>query len=229
MVSQPPAADQPVVTSTGSKCLDYDTRTYYAGLSDAELSGAWNRLTHELADCDQFDTSSAEVCRILVGDHLSVVEGVQRRRARRFRAGSGPNPNDTFTQDWSASADEVRQRADILQLFRAAYYPLEQRGQEWSGPCFACGGTDRMVIFPEVDDRHDHPRAWCRQCGGYWDAIGCYRNLSGPARTVGYYDAVNELARVFNVLVPPPMQQQHVKRAKRAGFVEIVGGKVVSR
>jgi phage/plasmid primase-like uncharacterized protein len=35
------------------------------------------------------------------------------------------------------------------------------------GPCLACGGTDRLVVW-----RH---RAWCRQCGWSGDAIAIAR------------------------------------------------------
>ena len=205
-----------------------DALVVFGGLSDAELTGCLNALRHELADCADLAPEHQPVCETLVGGRLAAAEAVVRRRAARHRAGRGPNPADAFSTAWSELADQVRQRADLLALLAADGYPLTRRGREWCGPCFACGGEDRLVVFPAPDGRHPFPRAWCRRCGRFWDAVTVLRNLRGGR--LGYYDAVAELAGELGLALPaPPARAGNGGKASRRPAVEIVGGKVVAR
>ena len=175
------------------------SRRELALISDAELEGLLNSFGHELASCAELPASSAEVCRVLVGDRLRAALDVRAARAARFRAGAGPNPRSPFARSWTGLAERVKARTDLVRLFETQGYHLKRRGREYAGACFACGtGDDRMVVFPGPDDRYPFPRAWCRVCGGFWDAIAVARMLVTP----GYYDAVAHLAGDLGLAVP---------------------------
>lgn len=207
-----------------------DAELCYSGLSDAELAGVATALRHELEDCADLDLGSAEVCRFLTTARLLASQDVQQRRQRRSALDATAD-GARFIDGWSGLADEVRRRAPILNIFEVAGHPITRRGAEWAGACFACGGTDRLVVFPNPDARHDHPRAWCRRCGGYWDAIGCLRNLSAEGADLGYFDAVALLAAMVGIALPSPVvsPQKRSTRIPRKAFVEFVGGQAVAR
>lgn len=57
--------------------------------------------------------------------------------------------------------------------------------QEWAGPCPACGGRDRFIVFAEKE------RYWCRGCGLKGDAIQYLRDF----RSVGYREACELLGQ----------------------------------
>jgi len=204
-----------------------DALIAYSQMSDVELQGHRNALHYEWDDCTDLDSASEEVCRNLVGDWLAAADTVLRRRSLRSRAFDSPR-----WEEWKELSDRIRRDADIVAIFAAAGWPLVRQGLEFGGPCFACGGTDRLRVFPAPDERHDHPRAWCRRCGGYWDAIGCLRNVSAEAMNFGYFDAVAMLAESLGMNVPSELKAHKVptsRRPRHAGFVEFVGGKAVPR
>ena len=49
-------------------------------------------------------------------------------------------------------------------------------GGEYHGPCPLCGGNDRFMAWPQ---HPDGPRAWCRQCNAYGDALTWAMRLAG--------------------------------------------------
>lgn len=173
-------------------------RAGYRGLSDPEFAGIANGLAHEAASCGDLDDDSRAVCRILVEPRLRAARGEIDARARRHRAGAGPDPDSRWSSEWRALADEVKRCTDLAEVFEANGYPLIRRGREHAGPCLACGGTDRMVVVP-ADHRAPWPRYFCRQCHDSGDAITCLRTLR-PG--LGFYDAIAELALPLGLSLP---------------------------
>jgi DNA primase len=73
----------------------------------------------------------------------------------------------------------------LLDLIQEDGFTLEKKtANEQAGPCFFCGGNDRLIVFVGED------RYWCRGCGAKGDAIDYLmqvRKMSFPdaARQVG--------------------------------------------
>lgn len=72
-------------------------------------------------------------------------------------------------------------KMDILESYRALSAAeikkkASKNGGEWCGPCPACGGNDRFLLWPE---RVDGPVYWCRGCGKSGDAIQFRRDFLG--------------------------------------------------
>ncbi|MHC1791995.1 CHC2 zinc finger domain-containing protein [Solidesulfovibrio sp.] len=75
---------------------------------------------------------------------------------------------------------------DILERYIAmGLTPKQKTGAEWAGPCPACGGNDRFLIWPSRDRFH------CRGCKLQGDAIEFLRAIQG----FGYGEACRELGR----------------------------------
>lgn len=191
--------DRPHRTATKRSGTYREAREHARQLSDAELSGTINALKHERAAADELDGASAEVARLLCDDRLQGCVDEWLQREARFQAHAGPNPRAPFSMAWRDLAETVKVNVDIVDLFESNGWALLKQGREYGGSCLVCGGSDRLRVFPEPDDRHPYPRAWCRRCGLYSDAIQVLRNLR-PG--LGFYDAVAELATRLGLPTP---------------------------
>ncbi|MGI8476594.1 MAG: hypothetical protein ACR2OO_09525 [Thermomicrobiales bacterium] len=176
-----------------------ETRAELTHVSDPELAGAVNGLTHALASCEDFDAETAAVCRELrEGRGRAAMDETAARRAR-FTRGGGPNPAGRWAGAWRRHSDDVRMRADIVHRFEAARWPIVKQGREWDAACFVCGGNDRLRIMPGRDAAGRPPHAWCRRCGEWMDAIKVLRNFQTG---LGFCDAVSQLARSLGIEPP---------------------------
>ena len=92
----------------------------------------------------------------------------------------------------------MRRDADIIAIFDRFGHALHRQGAEYGAACPACGGDDRLRIFPTPDRRAPVPRAWCRRCGWGADVISLLRSFSG----MRFYDAVTDLAGELGLPVP---------------------------
>ena len=60
------------------------------------------------ASCSDLDGPSAEVCAMLTGQHLDAALDVERRRHAHWKAGTGPDPNESQQAQWRELADRVK-------------------------------------------------------------------------------------------------------------------------
>lgn len=73
---------------------------------------------------------------------------------------------------------------DLTSVDILAYIPdaKHKSGVEYSAPCFACGGTDRLTIW-KVHDSTGKGRYWCRQCQCQGDVVDLLRERDGLSMT----------------------------------------------
>lgn len=171
----------------------------YRIAGNAELHATIESLQYDLADLEQYDPATAEVVRILVGGRLRLATAELARRVALHAAGGDvPDPNAPDYAAWRDLARDLRERADILELFATAGVPLQRDGKESSGPCPLCGGADRFRVWTAEDGRR--PGFWCRRCGTSGDAISVYRDLLVPGAS--FFDAVRVLALQLGLRTP---------------------------
>lgn len=187
--------------------LDRDAAALARAMPNAELLDGAAVLAAHLVD---LDPESRAVAAALPWP-TAVTAEVERRR-RYASAGGYPPPDDQRFRAWVDVASQVRDRMDVADLATSLGQRLVRRGQNWCGPCPACGGVDRWVVWPGPPGR-----AWCRRCATGGDAIGVHRLLTGS----GWYEAVRALAADAGVPVPPepPLGSRprlRVKEVRRA-------------
>jgi len=188
---------------------------WYRDFGVAELLAEGDALRAALAEAEAGwpDPATAAVALPLARARLRAARDEWRRRAALYLAGRDvPDPRDERYAAWRGLAQEVRERADIAGVFAAAGWPLERQGRELKGPCPACGGDDRCVVWPE------ERRFWCRQCGLWGDPITAWRTLVEP----GFHAAVRSLA-VLNGLPLPDERAAlgGMERERAAGRVAV--------
>jgi hypothetical protein len=77
----------------------------------------------------------------------------------------------------------------LLDLYREHGFEARKKTPaEWSGPCPACGGTDRFQLFAE-QGKDGQGRYWCRQCEASGDRIQFLRDFQG----MGFKEAARAL------------------------------------
>ena len=179
----------------------------YRLLGNDELGSLEDALAYEKADLDHvYDGDS--VAAILVGERLRAARVVLARRRELHASGADvPDPDGADYQRWRDLAREVRERADIIDVFVRGGYYVERAGsnarrgdEEWAAACLVCGGADRMRIW-----RGPNGRYWCRRCGLNGDAISlCQTLVPGCA---SWHAAVRYLAAVVGLEAPNEREQ----------------------
>lgn len=171
----------------------------YRVAGNAELLSEIESLEYDLAEAGQFGPTAAEVVRFLCGGRLKLAEAELARRVTLCAAGGNvPNPNAASYAAWRDLARDVRERADMLDLFATAGVPLQRDGKEHSGPCPLCGGNDRFRVWTAEDGKR--PGYWCRKCGISGDAIAAYRAFLVPGAS--FFDAARILALQLGMRTP---------------------------
>lgn len=108
---------------------------------------------------------------------LSLLSGGGTLQPERRQAPKGQTPSA------NSAIEEFRAANPIVEWLEARLggTRLERvgatNGGEWSGPCPACGGDDRLRVWP--NPREGNPRAWCRQCERSGDVLDWTAHLRG--------------------------------------------------
>jgi hypothetical protein len=186
-------------STRGCLTVDSDRASYdeawaaFAGLTDAELAGVIEGLEAERNAYQGLDPASAEVGRMPVAPLLRAAREVAARRL--VSPGRGTTHDAASRDFWTELAQDIRARADIVGAFLDHGHPLSRAREEWHGPCFACGGADRLVVWPGPPGRY-----WCRrECGARGDVITALRTFR-PG--LGFRDALTDLAAVLGLPTP---------------------------
>ena len=168
-----------------------DAALCFREIGDFELAETAGWLAYSAVD--PYDETHALIC----AERLRAAKDELARRTRLHRAGADvPDPKGAQYERWRAVADEVRDRYNIVAVFRDAAHELRQAGrEEWAGPCLVCGGRDRLRVFLGPPGR-----LWCRRCGLTGDVITAARNLL-PGRP-GFVSAVAYLAGELGLPLP---------------------------
>jgi len=156
-----------------------EARDWYRLLGNAELLALHESLAYELAECEAAEAPAGwrEAVAALHRPRLRAATDELARR-RRLAAGSRSlaEPSADRYDAWTGLARRLRDQADITEVFRRAGRPLFWAGGgECAGPCLACGGTDRLRVWPGPPGRY-----WCRRCGLTGDVITAARSLLDP-------------------------------------------------
>ncbi len=205
-----PGQVQRVDASLPQSRVEFDpTGTGFIGI--IELRSELEAMAYNFADLEACYGPESEYARFILTQQQDALQAELTRRERLHAAGLGvPNPHDQRYQEWLALAREVRERADILQVFREAGITLARAGwnssreaEEWAGACFICGGKDRFRVW-----RGQRAGYWCRQCGAQGDVLNAVRNVIPGCSE--FFAAVAYLAGRLGMMPP-----EHEERRKR--------------
>jgi len=128
-----------------------------------------------------------DVGRHLAGERLRAITEEITRRERLERMGLyAARESAARHQAWVDVAKLVRERVTMVDVLQRAGWPLVPNGREHHGPCPACGGEDRFVVWTE--------RAWCRQCNLSWDVVAAAESLIPGCES--FREAVRYLAEM---------------------------------
>ena len=185
-----------------------DARLCYQSLGNAELDDLAEALAYEAEDVDGL-YGGDPVAALLATERRRAARDEQARRRRLFAAGRDlPDPDAASHQVWRDLARQVRERADIVDVFRRGGYHVERVGtnsrrgdEEWAAACLVCAGADRMRIW-----RGPNGRYWCRRCGLSGDVVSIARTLLPDCRS--WHAAVRHLAAEVGLAVPAPIGPQ---------------------
>lgn len=99
----------------------------------------------------------------------------------------------------------------VLEAYRDLF-PAEQvipkGGGEFAGPCPACGGKDRFLLWPEHHSGAKGGRFFCRGCGRQGDAIQFLRNFGD----MGYVEA----CKALGVVVEPKAAEKAARQDEKS-------------
>jgi len=119
---------------------------------------------------DPGDDWPGDVGRHLAGERLTAITEEITRRERLERMGLfAARESAARHQAWRDVAKAVRERVPMIDVLERGGWPVFPSGREHHGPCPACGGEDRLVVWTQ--------RAWCRQCNLSWDVVAAAESL----------------------------------------------------
>ncbi len=125
--------------------------------------------------------------RYLAASRLTAVAEELARRERLQRLNRyAPRESTERYEAWRDVARVVRERVPMIDVLERAGWPTFPNGREYHGPCPACGGEDRFVVWPET--------AWCRQCHLSWDIVTAAESLIPGCER--FRDAIRYLAEM---------------------------------
>lgn len=149
------------------------------------------------------DPGADEGERVSASDRIAIFAAEMDRRLGLFSSGrSVADPRGDTYAAWREAAAQVRQRADIVDVFDAGGHILNRKAvkldgtEEWVGPCPVCGGHDRLIVRRRADGR-----AWCRQCRWSADAIAVAASLI-PECGRDWREAIRYLAAPLGIPTP---------------------------
>jgi hypothetical protein len=173
-IAQPP----PTVTFTEMQTLAR-TMTVDALLAEHDVLAA--------TVADPGDAWPGDVGRHLAGERLKAITDEIIRRERLQRMGLFAARESTARYEaWRDVARIVRERVTMVAVLERAGWPVFPSGREHHGPCPACGGEDRLVVWPS--------RAWCRGCNLSWDVVAAAESLIPGCES--FREAVRYLAEM---------------------------------
>jgi len=111
-----------------------------------------------------------DIGRHLAGERLKAITEEIIRRERLQRMGLfAARESAARYQAWRDVAKLCRERVTMIDVLQRAGWPVFPSGREHHGPCPACGGEGRFIIWTE--------RAWCRRCHLSWDVVAAAESL----------------------------------------------------
>jgi len=153
------------------------TMTLDALLAEADVQAA--------TVADPGEDWPGDVGRHLAAERLKAIteETTRRERLRRLTFYTARETNERY-EAWRDVAKIVRERVTMIDVLERAGWPVFSSGREYHGPCPACAGEDRFVVWAQ--------RAWCRQCRLSWDIVAATESLIPGCER--FRDAIRYLA-----------------------------------